>query len=416
MSQEKIKIGVIGARRGQTFMAGSAKQMGFELVAICDSWEDRLNEQAKVWKVATYTDYDKFLEHDMDAVVLANYFHEHVPFAIKALKAGKHVLSECAACHTMAEGAALAREFEKHNLIYMFAENYPFMAHNQEMRRLYQSGQMGTFKYGECEYVHPDPAKVKNQRSCGVNHWRNWLPWGIYYCTHALGPIMCITDTRPVKVNGFSVAYDFEDQTMTDTVGVIDTGGIIMCRMDNGAVAKIMQGAFRGHGNYTRVHCNKGLMENTRCGDQHFLRVLKEPWDKAYGEPCETIYKPDFPEHHDEAGKAGHSGSDFFTLHHFSQAIKTGKQPYLDIYRGIDMSIAGILAWRSVLEDSKTYDVPDFRMEEDRKKFENDHYSPNPDTPEEFKLPSSVLGDIKPSAGGLSQACKDWQEVGYIEE
>ena len=90
-------------------------------------------------------------------------------------------------------------------------------------------------------------------------------------------------------------------------------------------------------------------------------------------------------------------------------------QPYLDIYRGIEMSIAGILAWRSVLEDSKTYDVPDFRKEDDRNKFDNDHYSPSPDTPEEFKLPSSILGDIKPTNEGLTQACKHWTEVGFKE-
>ena len=61
----------------------------------------------------------------MDAVVLANYFHQHAPFAIKALKADKHVMSETAACHTLGEGVALARAVEKSGKIYMFAENYP---------------------------------------------------------------------------------------------------------------------------------------------------------------------------------------------------------------------------------------------------------------------------------------------------
>jgi hypothetical protein len=64
-----------------------------ELVAICDVWEERLEREGKALGVATYVDYEKFLEHDMDAVVLANYFHEHAPFAILALEAGKHVMS-----------------------------------------------------------------------------------------------------------------------------------------------------------------------------------------------------------------------------------------------------------------------------------------------------------------------------------
>ena len=34
--------------------------------------------------LSTARDYARFLEHDMDAVVLANFFHEHAPFAIRA--------------------------------------------------------------------------------------------------------------------------------------------------------------------------------------------------------------------------------------------------------------------------------------------------------------------------------------------
>jgi len=84
-----IKIGVIGVGRGQSFMRGAGEHVGMELVALCDTWEERLLEVGKQYIVATYTDYDAFLEHDMDAVVLANYFHEHAPFAIKGSQRNK---------------------------------------------------------------------------------------------------------------------------------------------------------------------------------------------------------------------------------------------------------------------------------------------------------------------------------------
>jgi len=38
-------------------------------------------------------------------------------------------------------------------------------------------------------------------------------------------------------------------------------------------------------------------------------------------------------------------------LYH-SDAIRMGRHPYLDVYRGVAMSIVGILAWRSALNDS----------------------------------------------------------------
>jgi len=83
--QKPIRVGVIGVGRGQTFMHQAAFA-GMELVAICDLWKERLEQVGKQFSIATYTEYDRFLEHDMDAVVLANYFHEHAPFAIKALQ------------------------------------------------------------------------------------------------------------------------------------------------------------------------------------------------------------------------------------------------------------------------------------------------------------------------------------------
>ena len=412
-SRRPIRLGVVGAGRGRTFMqlAGS---VGMELAAVCDTWGDRLQRVGDQFGVATYTDYERFLAHGLDAVVLANYFHEHAPFAIRALRAGVHVMSECAACHTLAEGVALARAFEKSGAVYMFAENYPYMVYNQEMRRLYQEGTIGAFRYGEGEYVHPDPAEVKLGRSCGTNHWRNWIP-ATYYCTHSVGPVMFITDTRPVKVNAFVVPYDFEDPTKTRHVTRADTAAVIMCRMDNGAVMKALHGALRGHGHYVRIHGNRGLMENCRRGEKTRLRVWQEPWEKPKGAPVETVYTPDFPAYGDQAARAGHGGADFFTLYHFAEAIRTGEQPYLDVYRGIDMSIVGILAWRSALSDSAPVEVPDFRKESVRRRYAKDDWSPDPARKKEGQPPSSILGEITPSEEALALAKEVWARQGYRE-
>ena len=90
--EKPIRVGIIGVGRGQNFADGATDLVGMKLVALCDTWEERLNEVGKQYGVATYTDYDRFLEHEMDAVILANYFNEHAPFAIKALRAGKQRL------------------------------------------------------------------------------------------------------------------------------------------------------------------------------------------------------------------------------------------------------------------------------------------------------------------------------------
>jgi predicted dehydrogenase len=384
-----------------------------ELVALCDNWDKRLESVSRELKVPTYTDYGKFLEHDMDAVILANYFHQHAPFAIQALQAGKHVMSETSACFTLAEGVALIEAVEKSGRIYMLAENYPYMVFNQEMRKLYQSGRIGEFKYGEGEYVHPMSAEASNRIAPGVNHWRNWLP-ATYYTTHSLAPVMYVTDTWPVKVNGFVMPYDPEDEAYFGrTAKRNDLASVIILRMDNGAVVKLLRGSLRGYSVWVRIHGSKGLMENLRWGNTQMLRVRREPFDREEGEPIEQIYLPDFTVHHAEAIKAGHGGGDFFVNYHFAEAIRKQEQPYLDVYRGVAMSIVGILAYRSALADSATLEVPDFRNESTRREYADDDWSPDPAKRHPGQPWPSIVGDIKPSAKALAYAREIWKEIGY---
>ncbi|MCF7853262.1 MAG: Gfo/Idh/MocA family oxidoreductase [Candidatus Pacebacteria bacterium] len=410
-----IRVGVIGVGRGHGFAAGAGPHLGMELVALCDTWEERLNKVGKELGVTTYTDYDEFLEHDMDAVILANYFHQHAPFAVKALKAGKHVMSETAACFTLAQGVELIDTVEQTGKIYMFAENYPYMVFNQEMRRLYRAGKVGTFMYGEGEYVHPGSADFHNRISPGLNHWRNWIP-ATYYCTHSLAPIMFITETWPEKVNGFVMPYREDDPVAQRHVRVSDASSMIALRMNNGAVVKLLQVYLRGHGVWVRIHGSRGQMENLRQGDKNMVRLRREQYHEKRTDPEEQIYLPDFPEHHEKATSAGHGGGDFFMNFHFADAIRKQKPPFLDVYRGVAMSIVGPLAYRSALNDSNAVDIPDFRKESVRRQYADDHWSPDPTCRKEGDPPPSILGEIKPSDQALDYAKKVWKENGYTGE
>jgi predicted dehydrogenase len=409
---DRIRVGVVGVGRGRSFARGTGELVGMELVALCDTWEEKLEQSRKEFGVETYTDFDQFLEHDMDAVILANYFHEHAPFAIKALEAGKHVMSETSACFTIAEGVELIRTVERTGLTYMFAENYPYMVFNQEMRRLYQEGEVGTVMYAEAEYIHPDPADVVMGRSPGMYHWRNWIP-ATYYCTHSLGPIMFITETWPEKVNGFVMTCPDDDPVMERVVKFGDCASMIALRMDNGAVVRLVQVRLRGHGVWVRVHGSRGLMENLRGGDRNMLRVIREQYHEERRHPEEVIYKPDFPQHHEQAVRAGHGGGDFFTNYHFAEAIRTGEAPFLDVYRGVTMSIVGPLAYRSALNDSNTLQIPDFRREEDRKAYEDDDWRPDPVKGDPWP---SIEGKKEPTARQIEYSREVWRSRGYEGE
>ena len=95
---KKIRLGVFGTRRGMDFYRDFLA-LDCEFVALCDNRPKVLEESAKMvgGNVATYDKFEDFINHDMDAVIIANFFHEHVPYVIECFKRNLHVFSECMA-------------------------------------------------------------------------------------------------------------------------------------------------------------------------------------------------------------------------------------------------------------------------------------------------------------------------------
>ncbi len=402
-----IRVGVIGVGRGKSFASAATEAVGMKLVALCDTWEEKLKEAGKRYDVATYADYDRFLAHDMDAVVLAHYFHEHAPFAIKVLEAGKHVMSETAACKTLAEGVALCRAVEQSGKIYMFAENYPYSLSCQEMTRLYQSGRIGDVRYAEGQYNHPSDKEWRLSIVPNLNHWRNWMP-STYYCSHALAPLMMATDTMPVSVNALSIVE--EGNASPNTTKLSDSGFVTLARMENGAVFRLLG----------LTLSSKHMAQYDLHGDRGYLRaqgsqvhIHHEPWLVPEGEPSDMTYTPAWPTHGELAAKAGHGGGDFFMNLHFAEAIRSGRQPYLDVYRGVTMAAVGILGWRSCLANGQCQAIPDFRDKKARRAFENDHASPFPEDAGPGQPAPSIRGIVKPSAKTMRHARSVWAKLGY---
>jgi len=189
--------------------------------------------------------------------------------------------------------------------------------------------------------------------------------------------------------------------------------------MANGSVFRIFGPLLPGHSNWYRVHGSHGAMEVVRGGGYFGtgqVRVWHEPWDVKDGQLHDRTYTPNWPEHGELANKAGHGGGDFWTNFHFANAIREGKQPYLDVYRGVAMSSVGILAWKSALKDGSSFEMPDFKKESSRKKYENDRWSPWPKDAGPGQPPPSITGMRKPSRKGLAHARKIWRDMGYEGE
>ena len=375
---KKLTLGVFGANRGNDIFE-SIMYNDVEIVAICDK-DRKLLEKAreKIKDIALYEDFDEFINHGFDAVYIANYFSEHAPYTVKALKKNIHVICECIPAATMVECVELVRAAEQSNAIYMVAENYPYMVFNQEMQRVYKGGTLGKILFGEGEYNHPvsiDNKGFISRYYDSAKHWRNFLP-ATYYLTHSLGPLMMATHSNPVRVTAMPV-YSPKPENAISASYVGDNAAIMTVLNDDNSVFRITGcSLFGARENSYRLACEKGQIENVRGSGNKIMLTYNE-WDIPKGKKASNYYTPHFSAEDEEiAGRTGHSGGDYFMFRDFFNCIRNNTAPYLDVYVAVTMSAVGILAHRSLMQFGVPYDIPDFHKEEDRKKYENDKDTP----------------------------------------
>jgi predicted dehydrogenase len=369
-----VRVGVLGLRRGAA-LARLAQQAGMRVVAVCERDDRRLQETASALDAVAYRDLEPFLDHPMDAVVLVNDFDQHAPVAVAALDRGLSVLSETAACRTLAEGVALVEAAERSAGVYMFAENYPYLPFVREMRRRYVAGDIGEVRYAEAEYLDEpaDLAWFVRDRA----HWRARTP-ATYYCTHSLAPVAAITGTRPVQVSGFVVPTASGPEALERARRGRGWAALLVVRLDNGAVFKSLHGFLEaGQQAWVRVHGDRGLMENLRQGDTRTLRVA---WDAPDGEGWRRTeevllpWPPGFPA--TDADPMGDGVAETLMLRDFAGAVRHGTAPDQDVYFGVELSVTGIQAMRSSLAGGVPVQVPDLRRPDLRRAYVADDWFP----------------------------------------
>src|SRR5947209_6122722 len=132
MKKEKrlLRIGVLGCGPIAQFAHFDAcrKARNAELYAICDVAEELLTRMAAIHTPkATYRKYEEMLaDANVEAVIVAVSDQFHVPLALKALAAGKHVLVEKPLGTAIEECEKLATEVTRSKLLLQVGNNRRF--------------------------------------------------------------------------------------------------------------------------------------------------------------------------------------------------------------------------------------------------------------------------------------------------
>ena len=410
---KKVRIGVLGAYRGTSMINYCKRADHAEVVAICDKSPEALDAQraaAEGLDITFYERFDDFIQHDMDAVVLANYANEHAPFAIRCLRKGLHVFSEVLPVQCMKEAVELVEAVEESGLVYAYGENYCYMPAPYEMKKLYEQGVIGEFEYGEGEYIHNCESIWHSITYGEEDHWRNNM-YATFYCTHSLGPIIHMTGLRPVSVVGFEGGMNQRNLRAGCKGGQF---GIEMVTLENGGIVKSIHGGLYKNSIWYSVYGSKGRLE---CGredamDGHIgkLYINKDEYDGGYETGSLNAV---FPQHapEGEVEGFGHGGSDFFSMYYFIKKILGDEDAdTIDVYEALDMFLPGLFAYRSVMAGGIPLELPNLRDQAERNKWRHDTTCTDPKAAGDMLLPTFSKGTPEIPQEVYDRMVKLWNE------
>lgn len=392
-----IKFAVVGGRRGASFSRSLALLSDrVQLTAVCDLSEAVLSAwRAEHPGVAAFTAYDDLLaKADCDAVFICTPLLLHADQAVKALEAGKHVLSEVVAAVTLDDCWRLVETVEKTGLTYMLAENYCYMRPNMLVLNMARRGVLGDLTYAEGAYIHDCRALLfePEGRLTWRGELRQWRGGAGYnsYPTHSLGPVaqwlginrgdrLDSTATwmsaGPSKaVAGYArerlgpehkAAQEASWRMGDSATTVIQTGcgAVIVLRVDwtsprpHNMTHYVLQGTAgaylspRREGEDPLIWIDGQSPGRSADGTARWNSL----WDYA-----DEYEHPQWRQFGDVAGLSGHGGGDYFVLKDFCEAILEGRRPSIDVYDAATWSAIVPLSAESVARGGAPVAVPQF--------------------------------------------------------
>src|SRR6266545_3293296 len=173
-TMSKVRWGVLSTAKIGTEKVLPAMQRGeyCEIAAIASrSLETAQAAAARLGIPKAYGSYEELLaDPEIDAIYNPMPNHLHVPWSIKALEAGKHVLCEKPIALTAAEAQTLADAARQHPRLKVM-EAFMYRHHPQWRRaqQLVAEGQVGELRtiHSFFSYYNVDPSNIRNMAGIG---------------------------------------------------------------------------------------------------------------------------------------------------------------------------------------------------------------------------------------------------------
>ncbi len=383
-----VRMGFIGTGgRGSSLIDNFSAIPEVQVKAVCDVVPEKVARvQSRLVKAgkaspAAYTNGDHAFESlvardDLDLVIVATPWIWHVPMAVAAMKAGKHVGVEVPAARTLDDCWTLVETSESTRRHCIQLENCCYGYNELLVWNLVKAGVLGELTHGACAYNHDLRSILFSNEGEGL--WRRFEHLnrnGNLYPTHGLGPVAHYMDINRgdrfdtlVSMSSLVAslpAYRKEhlkpDDPRQKEVYREGDLNISLIRTANGRVITLehnvsspqpydrinliagTKGIFRDYP--PRIYVDGQKKEEFQGLDAY--KEYEHPYWKQVGEMAREL--------------GGHGGMDFVMAYRLVQCMRKGEAPDIDVYDAAAWSAPGPLSEASVAQGSAPMKFPDFK-------------------------------------------------------
>jgi predicted dehydrogenase len=374
----KLRIAVVGLRFGGSFPPIYLEHPDVEYVGICDKDEKLLVDYGNKFGIERrHRDIAEVISSDeYDAVHLLTPIPMHGDQSIAVLDSGKHCACTVPAATTIADLQAIIAAQKRSKKNYMMMETAVYTYQCLYVKKLVHDGEFG---------------RIQFLRGAHYQDMEGWPPYWMglppmHYATHAISPLLAISNSQAVKVHCFGSGVMREElRSQYNNPYPIETA-IFQLSEDN-LCAEVTRSLFHTARDYMESFNVYGEKASFEWHMESELPVLfKMPgqankWGRGSQITYSRVTPPDFLEtlpreiarhaahrvvfdeqnpHLSVIQGGSHHGSHPHLVHEFIRSILEDRQPYVDVVTAANWTAAGICAHESALKGGAEVIIPDF--------------------------------------------------------
>ncbi len=407
ITNKKVNIALIGCSgRGSSLLGNLLQIAGVEVPAVCDLVPERVENGIKITKEAYgedypvngYTDYKEMLEKEqIDGVIVATTWITHSPIAIDCMNAGVHVAMEVGGAASIEECWDLIRTHKKTGKNCMLLENCCYDRKEMAIFNMVKQGIFGELVHLEGGYRHDLRDEICLGRENIHGRLYNFMNRnGEVYPTHELGPIAKLLNinrgnrfvtlnsvaSKSAGLNVWLKEHKGEDYDITNYKFAQGDVTTTILKTAHGETVVLFHDCSlpRPYSRNFTVQGTKGIFQELSDMNAY---VYFDGSEKHEYEPFKNyIEKYEHPlwKWYQEVGvKAGHGGMDYLVLNAFTESVKNGTKPPIDVYDTATWMAVTCLSEQSVAMGGQTVPFPDFTngMWIDREDYDKDAFCVN---------------------------------------